>query len=477
MTAQYNTPPEYYFRIHHVRPRFKNNLEDVLFFVADTLASMEKMDSDVFASEVNYKLRGFPGNATLKEKTISNWRTEISAIFGFIETRGKKSWPGRRAIELSNNQDLIRFFKLFLFSFQYPGAHVKKQYVAELIENGVLFKPAQYILSLLDYARSNFDSEAYLTKEETCHCIFNDLRCTRDHEPASNVWQRIIGNRKNGVSYDSTGDVIRYAGDIIDYMEIANLLHTHDYRKFYLNENDNESIHRFINSKVYFDGYDKYINKRRATYPQITELEADWFSWVNRDMSQTDFSTEITEIIQAGSLTPDAVKAFSEIYINPGAKHTTEEYLKTANIGRAGESIVYGHECQYLKVNGREDLIHLVTMVPTHLAFGYDISSRKLDGSMKAIEVKTTVSSNPLQFTRVHLTPNEWNVAGDMKQLYYIYRLMISIHGGIKLFVVKDPVGLYKQDKLSMISSKDGVELTLYEKTSGEYVEVMIWKD
>lgn len=475
--VQYKVPEQYYFRIHHVRPRFKNNLEDVLFFVADTISSMGKMDSEAFALEVNEKLRSFPGNVNLKEKTISNWRTEISAIFGFIETGGGNSWPGRRAVELSKDQDLIRFFKLFLFSFQYPGAHVKKQYVSELIEHQILFKPAQYILNLLDYARSNFDSEAYLTKEETCHCIFNDLRCTRDNEPPSNVWSRIIANRHKDVTYDSTGDVIRYAGDIIDYMEVANLLSTHDYHKYYLNESENATILRFIKSKEYYNGYDQYIKRGYANYSQITELEPEWFSWVNRDMAATDFATEITAVVPIGSLTPDMVKAYSEVYVDPNMESTAEEYLKTTNIGTAGEAIVYGHECQFLKIHGREDLIHLVKKIPTNLALGYDIASKELDESSKAIEVKTTVSSNALQFARVHLTPNEWRVADSMKKIYYIYRLMISLHGGKKLFVVRDPVGLYKQDKLSMIPGKDGVELILSEKTSGEYVEVLTWTD
>lgn len=475
--VQYEVPKEYYFRIHHVRPRFKDNLEDVLSFVADTISSMDKMDSESFALEVNEKLRSFPGNVNRTEKTINNWRTEISALFGFIETDGIYSWPSRRVLELSSDQDLVRFFKLFLFSFQYPGAHVKKQYVSELINHRILFKPAQYILNLLDYARSNFDSQAYLTKEEACHCIFNDLRCTRDNDSPANVWARIIGNRRNGITYDSTGDVIRYAGDILDYMEFANLLSTYDYKKFFLNESENETIIRFIKSKEYYKGYDEYIKKGYASYPQITELEADWFGWVNRDMSNTDFSTEITAIIPVGSLTPDMIKAYAEIYVDPGSEHNSEEYFKTSNIGVAGEAIVYGHECQYLKIHGREDLIHLVKRIPTSLALGYDIASKDIDESLKAIEVKTTVSSNNLQFARVHLTPNEWRVADSMKNMYYIYRLMISIHGGKKLFIVRNPVELYKQNKLLMLPGKDGVELILDKKTSGQYVEVLTWTE
>ena len=37
----YNTPPEFYFRLHHVRPRFKNNVEQVVLYVADAICSAE----------------------------------------------------------------------------------------------------------------------------------------------------------------------------------------------------------------------------------------------------------------------------------------------------------------------------------------------------------------------------------------------------------------------------------------------------
>ena len=34
----YKTPPEFYFRLNHVRPRFKNEVESVLGYVAYSIA-------------------------------------------------------------------------------------------------------------------------------------------------------------------------------------------------------------------------------------------------------------------------------------------------------------------------------------------------------------------------------------------------------------------------------------------------------
>ena len=98
----------------------------------------------------------------------------------------------------------------------------------------------KFILSLLRFAeeRESIDKKEKkresIDKAELTHCVFNDLRVTRDDEHLSSTWKRIKANRKNKVEYDWTSDVIRYAGDILDYMEVANLLVSHG-NKFYLN--------------------------------------------------------------------------------------------------------------------------------------------------------------------------------------------------------------------------------------------------
>ena len=221
--SEYKVPEQYYFRIHHVRPRFKGDVENVLIYMAEEISALSKMPVDEFASAMNSAIYRYPGNAHRELKTINNWRTEISSLFGFVEHHGDYDEPGRRAIELAKNQDLVEFFKAYLYSFQYPGAHIKSHAILEQINAGIHFKPAQYILRLLRYACEKEGANIGITKFEICHCIFNDLRCTRDIEDVSATWERIRENRKRNLSYDQTGDVIRYGGDIVDYMEIANL--------------------------------------------------------------------------------------------------------------------------------------------------------------------------------------------------------------------------------------------------------------
>lgn len=488
--AEYKIPDEYYFRIHHVRPRFKGDIENVLIFMAEELVAIGELPKDEFVAKLNQAIYRYPGNAHRELKTINNWRTEISSLFGFIEHGDFTSKPGLRAVELAKNQDLVEFFKTYLYSFQYPGAHIKPHEVLKQIEAGIHFKPAQYILRLLRHASEVEGVNIGLTKFEICHCVFNDLRCTRDNEDVSLTWQRIKNNRKKNMSYDQTGDVIRYAGDIVDYMEIANLLITYDSRTYYLNTLEEETIIKFIESTEWFSGYDVMIKRRSGSLEAVKDCSAPWFSFVNRDMSSTDFSTDILayiakdsaelESLQKGSLvvqemereTPNVhVEAGKEI--EKRLEKGTDEF-GTKDIGDIGESLIHSHECMRVKIGGREDLIHLIKRIPTQFAVGYDISSVELDERKRYIEVKTTISSKPLHFNKVHLTKNEWNTANSTRDRYFVYRLMISKTERI-LFLLQDPVGLYKSDRINMVPV-DGADITFDPKAVGQFEELLTWK-
>ena len=486
--SEYKIPEEYYFRIHHVRPRFKSDIENVLIYVAEELVRVGEKPVDEFVQAVNAALYSYPGNAHRELKTINNWRTEISALFGFIEHTDTTDRPGRRAIELATKQDLVESFKVFLYNFQYPGAHIKPQNVLEQIEAGVKFKPAQYILKLLRYANKDGGNSNGITKFEACHCIFNDLRVTRDNEGVEATWKRISENRKNMMEYDQTGDVVRYAGDIIDYMEIANLLKTYDSRTYYLNTLEEETIIKFCESTEWFSEFDVMINNQSGNIEAVRDCSKGWFAYVNRDIQDTDFSTDILAFIAEDEKELEELKKNSLPNGRPNLRdfldreeiledriNTYMEAFTTKDIGDIGEGLVHGHECMRIKLGGREDLIHLIKRIPTQYAVGYDISSVELDERKRYIEVKTTISSKPLHFNRIHLTKNEWNTASSTHDRYYVYRLLLSKKEK-KLFLIQDPVGLYKADKIEMVPS-DGADITFDPTKVGEYVELLTWKN
>ncbi len=468
----YNIPNEYYVRLHHPRPRFKRDPENVLLFMASEISKMPTLPKKEFVQKLNDIIKLYPGNAVKVQKTINNWRTEIPALFGFVTTDKDNNMSfGLRAKELADNQDLTEAFKKFLYTFQYPSGSIKPDKVLEMVKSGVHFKPVQYILKVLKAGEKIEGKHIGITKGEACHCVFNDLRCVRDNEDPTKVWKRIRENRNNDIKYNMKGDIIRYAGDIIDYMKIANLLITYDSKTYYINELENESILKFLNSTEWYSAYDTMIENRMATTEEISACEQGWFAYINRDLNDTDFSTDILAFISSSSKEYEELKKQSlELF---DEKLQNESEISTKDIGDMGENLVHGHECQRVKNGGRADLVHLIQHIPTQFAVGYDIQSVELDATKRYIEVKTTISSKPLHFNKIHLTPNEWSTATSLKERYFVYRLAINKKEK-RLFIIQDPVRLYKNDIIDM-NVRNGAELTFDVDKAGSFEELLAW--
>lgn len=324
-------------------------------------------------------------------------------------------------------------------------------------------------MKLLYEADSELRKPLGITKEEATHCIFNDLRVTRDNRNVKEVINLIVSNRQNKIEYEHGGDITRYAGDILDYMVHANLLdERHGY--FYLNHTEMESIMVFINDVNYFDGYDSFYGKD-INISDLSEVETDWFTYVNKELHAELFKTDLTsyfisDTAQEENLYKTAVDdKISEILEGVGS---------TKDIGDLGENLIIGHEKVRLVNLGREDLIHLIKKIPTALAVGYDIQSVEEDQRKRYIEVKTTISNRPLKFFGFHLTRNEWDSAQTLNDRYFVYRLMINKSQKI-IYILQNPVQLYKQDKIEMRIS-DGAEIS-FKKNVAEKTELMIWQN
>ena len=147
----YRIPNEFYHRIHFVRPRFKGNIENVLLYMANECCKIDDCSCADYNQRYTNAIRMFPGNIGMANKTIQNWRTEIPALFAFYEedkdcniTRTTKM-----AEFLNEEQDLTQFFKFFLYSFQFPGGHLKAKDNIDIIYNNIRFKPAKTIIQVL----------------------------------------------------------------------------------------------------------------------------------------------------------------------------------------------------------------------------------------------------------------------------------------------------------------------------------------
>ena len=154
----------------------------------------------------------------------------------------------------------------------------------------------------------------------------------------------------------------------------------------------------------------------------------------------------------------------------------SSEDTSNKEIGNLGEAIICGHEKMRLKINGYDKFIRLVQIVdsPSYHP-GFDIDSFEADGTEdhRYIEVKTTISKRKIQIYSFHMSPNEWSVANTIKDHYCVYRLMISEHNKI-LFILRDPVKLYKTDKIEA-EPRDGMEIA-FNSNDFEPTELLAWK-
>lgn len=487
--SYYQIPDKDWYRIHFVRPRFKSNIENVLLYMANECCRISKCSCEEYNQKYFNAIRRFPGNIDATKKTLDNWRTEIPALFGFYneDKVNDVTETSEMARFLHENQDLTQFLRLFLFSFQFPGGHLKSNDVRDIISHGIKFKPAKAIIEVLMAGNEILAAEnkqMSISAEEATYCIFNDIRVTSGKVSASAIAETILRNRKNKVKYynpndpkclslrgdaRSKGDMTRYAGDILDYMEIANLLDkTHGY--FTLKGNEYDALKTFAEDKTWFDGYDKFYGQKKVETIELTRMEPYWFDYVNDSMNPNLFKTDIRSIVEKKG-------ALDVIFEDRIREVVASDDKTTKDIGNLGEAIICGHEKMRLKINGYDKFVRLVQIVDSPAYHpGFDIDSYEADGTEnhRYIEVKTTISKKKIQMYGFHMSSNEWNVAGTIKEHYCVYRLMLSEQDST-LFVLRNPVGLYKTDKIEA-ESRNGMEISFSSETF-KPTELLTWKE
>lgn len=486
----YQIPNEYWHRIHFVRPRFKANIENVLLYMANECCRIPTCSCEDYSKRYFQAIKMYPGNIGMKDKTLQNWRTEIPALFGFY-TEDKnldRTETSNMAKFLHENQDLTQFMKLFLFSFQFPGGHMKPQDIKEIIQKKIRFKPAKTIVQVLMAGNRILSSkknqrEMSISAEEATYCIFNDIRVTNGSTNPEKVAKTILENRKKKIKYydpkdpkifsskgkpRTKGDVTRYAGDILFYMELANLLQKH-HGYYSLKGNERVSLDVFSHDVSFFDGYDEFYDKKKYKTAELSAVESYWFEYVNNTMKPGLFKTDLRSII--GDIGEVDVIIENRIKTVVSSEDTT-----TKDIGNLGEAIICGHEKMRLKMNGYDKFVQRIQIVdsPSYHP-GYDIDSFEGDGTEnhRYIEVKTTISKQRIQLYGFHMSPNEWSVAGTINDHYCVYRLMLS-EKDKTLFILRNPVRLYKTDLIEA-EPRDGMEIS-FKSSDFEPTEVLIWK-
>ena len=487
----YQIPDKFWFRIHFVRPRFKSNIENVLLYMANECCRIPRCSCSEYNKRYFNAIKMFPGNIGMTRKTLDNWRTEIPALFGFYKENKETdiTETTQMAVFLHENQDLTQFLRLFLYLFQFPGGHMKAVDVKDIIYNNIKFKPARILIQVLLAGNSilseqDSSKEMSISAEEATYCIFNDIRVTSGTVSANEIAQTILNNRKNKLKYynpkdkkirsltgtpRTKGDVTRYAKDILDYMEIANLLiKTNGY--YYLKGDEMVAIQNFRDDKTWFKGYDSLYGKKDIETVELTKIEQEWFEYVNNSMRPELFKTDVKAMF--------CQKNIVDVVFDDRIKEVVASDDRTMkDIGNLGEAMICGHEKMRLKINGYEDFVRLVQIVdsPSYHP-GFDIDSYEADGTEahRYIEVKTTISKKKIQMFGFHMSPNEWRVAGTIKEHYCIYRLMLSEQDKI-LYILRNPVSLYKADQIEA-EPRNGMEIS-FSTELFKPTELLTWKE
>ena len=486
----YVVPTEYWHRIHFVRPRFKSNIENVLLYMANECCKIPRCSCQEYNDRYFNAIRMFPGNIGMADKTLHNWRTEIPALFGFYneDKLSDVTETSNMAKFLHEKQDLTQFLRLFLMSFQFPGGHMKPQDTRDIICLDIRFKPAQFIIKVLLegnklLANNASEKEMSISAEEATYCIFNDIRVTNGSVSPKIVAQTILDNRKKKLKYynrkdkniqsltgepRSKGDVTRYAGDILDYMEIANLLNVH-YGYYSLKENQSQAISVFNTDRTFFKGYESFYGRNNYETSELSDVEPLWFDYVNKSMKPDLFKSDIRSILKPN-------EEIDVVFDDRIKDVVTSDTKTTKDIGNIGEALVCGHEKMRLKIKGYDTFIRLIQIVdsPSYHP-GFDIDSFEADGTEDHcyIEVKTTISKKKIQMYGFHMSPNEWRVASTIKEHYCVYRLMLSEQDKT-LFVLRNPVALYKTDKIDA-EPRDGMEISFTEEQF-KPTELLVWR-
>lgn len=486
----YQISPERFFRLHHVRPRFKGQVEDVLIYMAREIVRIGEQPKMEFASLLNRSIRHFPGNANLEKKTLDNWRTEISALFGLICKDEGTVWPSLLAIELAESSDLISFFRTYLAKFQYPGGHVKAQYAAECINAGVRFKPASFVIRVLLAGQAKSENGKFsIDKREATALIWNDLLVTTGKKTPDSVAEDLIELRRRNVEFDSAGDVVRYAGDILDYMVLANILSFHPSGSYSLIPGVQEAANMILSNEKLFPPYERLYGSKNLDAQVLRQFETEWFDYAGNQIQNLVLDTDPLSVLEGyvSSSGPEIDSVVESIPAEETNHETPIELellaflreklhtgvkIQTKETGNAGEFLVLKHEYNRLEALGAKDQAKKVKKIPDHLGVGYDIKSfEDASETQRLIEVKTSISHGKLKVSQFHLTKNEWKAAEASGANYFVFRILISTKS-VSCFVIHDPVAKYKNNLMKM-NIGDGADIE-YKEEAGYWQKLML---
>lgn len=424
--------PDIQYRCAIIRGRAKNAIDDLLLLYAQIIESLCPIDVREFNLKFNQGLeRYLPG---ADKKAIDNHRTEIAGkLFGMYYVENGVVELSETTERLLETSDQPAFFKDMCFKLQFPNGMERADTIKEKMANQIHIRPCVLILQILHEVQSmSFE----VTIEDIGYYALNSLHALQGKASPKEIAKRIYTDKNKGIKkeIDLGGKEASYAKqhirELFNYLELANLVQISGKKATVkLNNLERMALKAFLKepaNKLLFDVYEYEVDaeieddENTESNEKIKLLREDY----SKFFSYLSFKNPVVFVTPEAALASVSQMNLGEI--NP---ETAME------IGDLGEKIVFNYERRRIEGFNSRYIGKVLSLGKTR-GLGYDVQSVWGEGPNPGhsiyIEVKSTKRATPPSGNNpssVTLTRNEWLMAEQQKESYFIYRVCFTNEG------------------------------------------------
>ena len=438
------------YRCTIIRGKSQTEMEDFLPFYAQMIHSFCPCTKIEFQQRCFAKMgqllfgsSDFNNLPEANQKTIKNHITEIAGkLLGLYYIDHENYVYETESCQfLLEKNDYPAFFKNLCANLQFPNGSQKLQTILERVKRNIRIKPLCYVVSLLEYARSQ-EINKLLTKQEIGFYVLNNLEVLQGNVSIIDVYNQIMHDRTNKITREklSGSRDWQHIKEQFNLLDLSNITSSDD-TYIWLNSSESNAVKLFVlkNKEPLFDmyiyNYDNDESKK--------QMYSDWGCYYGT--MDERFKKLETNFEQ------DSASAVKE----RGAVGLT-----TVELGDQGEALVYKLECERVRAY-KERLVNKVLLLGKTKGLGYDISSIEADENLQKpefaryIEVKSTKRStepsfdNPTWNDTLNLTSKEWIAAEQYKEYYNIYRVYFTKKKTI-IVRIQNPFNLAEENKIDV---------------------------
>lgn len=438
------------YRCTIIRGKSQTEMEDFLPFYAQMIHSFCPCTKIEFQQRCFAKMgqllfgsSDFNNLPEANQKTIKNHITEIAGkLLGLYYIDYENYVYETESCQfLLEKNDYPAFFKNLCANLQFPNGSQKVQTILERVKRNIRIKPLCYVVSLLEYARSQ-EVNKLLTKQEIGFYVLNNLEVLQGNVSIIEVYNQIMYDRTNKITREklSGSRDWQHIKEQFNLLDLSNITSSDD-TYIWLNSSESNAVKLFVlkNKEPLFDmyiyNYDNDESKK--------QMYSDWGCYYG---TMDDRFKKLETNFEQNSAT--AVKERGAVG------------LTTVELGEQGEALVYKLECERVRAY-KERLVNKVLLLGKTKGLGYDISSIEADENLQKpefaryIEVKSTKRStepsfdNPTWNDTLNLTSKEWIAAEQYKEYYNIYRVYFTKTKTI-IIRIQNPFNLAEENKIDV---------------------------